>query len=208
MITTYDEYNSNLLLSLDENPPIYAQLPSAENIYNVSITTRVIDAPKFLSVEKDHRSETIYFVVDRYADYMDLAQTCCIITYKNKKANVTRIYTVPFYDIFTFQDINKMLIPWCLDANVAQAAGQVEFAIQFYKIGEIYDEETNTNKKAIIYSLNTLPATSEILDGMEVNIEDMSSSYLLDYTQYQEIQEQIKQLTEQVKDQVYWTIIN
>jgi hypothetical protein len=35
MITTYDEYNSSLHLVNNANPPIYAMLPSAENIYNI-----------------------------------------------------------------------------------------------------------------------------------------------------------------------------
>ena len=68
MVTTAQEYYSKLNLILNENPPTYAVLPTAENIYNIDINTRVIDAPNFLSIEKDHKAETIFFIVDRYAD--------------------------------------------------------------------------------------------------------------------------------------------
>ena len=101
MITTYEEYNSSLHLVNNANPPIYAMLPSAENIYNIDASTREVDAPKFLSVEKDHKSETVYFIVDRFVDYMDLATTCCAITYTNVNAGISRINHVPFYDIYT-----------------------------------------------------------------------------------------------------------
>jgi hypothetical protein len=177
MITTYDEYNSHLHLINNANPPVYAMLPSAENIYNIDASTREVDAPQFLSVERDHKSETIYFIVDRFVDYMDLATTCCIITYTNVAANHSRIYHVPFYDIYTYANEKKMLLPWCLDANVAIKKGKVKFAIQFYKVGEMLDEETGELKKVLTYSLNTLPAESQVLQGMEV--KNMNSSYLL-----------------------------
>jgi hypothetical protein len=128
MITTAEQYNANLHLIYNVNPPIYATLPTADNIYNIDINTREIDAPRFLAVEKDNISETIYFIVDRYADYMDLATTCCVITYTNAAKN-TRTYAVPFYDIYTFGDNKKMIIPWCLDAGVTEAPGVVEFAL-------------------------------------------------------------------------------
>ena len=83
MITTAEQYNANLHLLHNTNPPTYATLPHADNIYNIDVNTREIDAPRFLAVEKDNVSETIYFIIDRYADYMDLATTSCIITYTN-----------------------------------------------------------------------------------------------------------------------------
>ena len=69
---------------------------------------------------------------------MDLATTCCLITYTNAK-NQSRVYSVPFYDIYTYARDRKMLIPWCLDATVAAAAGLVHFSISFYKVGTIVD---------------------------------------------------------------------
>lgn len=139
MITTPLEYYSKLNLILNENPPLHALLPKAENIYNIDLNTRTIDAPKFLGVNRDHKSETIYFIVDRYADYMDLSQTCCMITYINAASpqREARHYCVPFYDIYTYAREDKMLIPWNLDATVLAFAGTVEFSISFYKISEV-----------------------------------------------------------------------
>jgi hypothetical protein len=42
MITTAEEYFANLNLIYNINPPAYALLPSAENIYDIDINTRTI----------------------------------------------------------------------------------------------------------------------------------------------------------------------
>lgn len=166
MVTTAQEYNANLHLINNANPPIFAQLPSAENIYNIDVKTREIDTPQFLSVEQDHVSETIYFIVDRYADYMDLSTTSCIIYYINAQGNYN-IYKVPFYDIYTFSKQKKILIPWCLEKDVATTSGIVEFAIEFFIVKDIHNETTGKDEPTIVYSLHTLSAKSKVLKGLQ-----------------------------------------
>lgn len=203
MVTTPQEYYSKLGLLLNENPPIYALLPSAENIYNIDINTRIVNAPKFLGVRRDHKAETIYFIVDRYAGYMDLSQTSCIITYTNANKE-TRTYFVPFYDIYTYATNNKMLIPWCLDATVFAAAGNVEFTIQFYKVDMELDIETGKSKAILSYNLNTLPAVSSVKNGMEIS--KLDSNYELPASQAEQLHSRIDSLEEY--QQLYWTILD
>lgn len=205
MITTYEEYNKNLHLINNDNPPAYAALPSAENIYNIDLNSREIDAPKYLAVEKDHHAETVYFIVDRFFDYMDLSTTNCIITYTNALGK-SKMYTVPFYDIYTYVKDKKMIIPWVLDADVGAAAGAVEFYLQFYSIDWVYNEDAREYEKQVVYSLNTLSAKSNVLSGMEVG--ELDSSYLLNASQYEELSAAIKQVSEATKAGVYWTILD
>jgi hypothetical protein len=167
MITTAEKYNASLHLIHNNNKPVFATLPHADNIYNIDINTRVVDAPKFLAVENDHASETIYFIIDRYVDYMDLSTTSCIITYNNAK-NVSRYYIVPFYDVYTYAHADKMIIPWVLDSILTEAPGTVEFSIRFFKTGEILDKNSNTPKTVVTYNLNTIPVKSTILSGLTV----------------------------------------
>jgi hypothetical protein len=161
-------------------------------------------------VEKDSQSETIYFIVDRYAGFMDLALTNCIITYTNALGK-TRIYNVPFYDIYSYMDVdsknNKILIPWCLDANVAEAPGQVQFYITFFKVKEVTDRSQATNDKIPIlsYCLNTLPATSKVLSGMTAN--EMSEEYMLDSTQYMDLLNRINIASNWVTHPTTWTVL-
>jgi hypothetical protein len=60
-------------------------------------------------------------------------------------------------------------------------------------------------KKILTYSLNTLPAKSEVLAGMEV--KKMDSSYLLNASQYQDLDDRLKRL-EDPNLAVYWTILD
>jgi hypothetical protein len=76
---------------------------------------------------------------------MDLATTCCIITYTNALKE-SKIYRVPFYDIYTFAEENKIILPWVIDADLAIIPGQVEFSIQFFKTGIEVDPKTHEEK--------------------------------------------------------------
>lgn len=199
MITTAEQYNANLHLIHNTNPPTYVALPTPDQIYNIDASTREIDAPKFLGVEKDHVAETIYFIVDRFVDYMDLATTSCIITYINALGK-TRLYTVPFYDIYSYAHANKIIIPWCLDANVTEAPGEIQFAIQFFKT------EIAQDNSVIKYSLNTLPAKSKVLNGIALGTLD--KGYRLGADQYEELVDMINVVSKSVQQPVTWTIMD
>jgi len=187
MQTISTEYYKNLYrIQQDDNLPSLALLvPSTENIYEVDLNKRVIEAPEYLSVWTDHQSEVIYFKCDRFFDYMDLSTTTVIIQYKNAKGE-SRIYPVPFVDIATCSLENKMLIPWCVDGNVTAAAGEVTFSITFYKI--------DIDGQYIVYKLSTLPAKSKILEGQNVQDED-GQRYLFSATEYEYINQRIDEIS-------------
>lgn len=196
MITNSNEYYEKLHIIQNENPPSLALLPAAEKIYSIDISTRQVEIPEFLSVEKDHRSETIYFSVNRYADYMDLSHTICVIQYINALGEA-RLYPVPFFDITTCAKEGKMLLPWNIDGAAAKAAGNIQFSIRFY----LLDNEGKT----FLYNLNTIPVESKILYGMEVQ-ELMENEYVLSATQYEELRQDIDKISRDFH--VYWTILN
>ena len=102
MITTAEEYNELLWKIQDQNAPVSAVLlPSTENVYLIDLEARTIGAPDFLSVQTDHKAETIFFLVDRFYDGVDLATTTCVVQYINANGE-GRIYPVPFYDVTTY----------------------------------------------------------------------------------------------------------
>lgn len=109
---------------------------------------------------------------------MDLATTSCIITYINAVGK-SRFYIVPFYDIYSYASENKMIIPWCLDANVTEGSGEVLFALQFFKVGEILNPENNSMEKVLTYNLKTLPAMSRVLTTIDIEEKDLDEKYLL-----------------------------
>ena len=175
MWTVSTEYWRNLYRIQQDNnlPSLALLLPSTENIYELNLNTRKIEAPEFLSNYTDHAAEVIYFKCDRFFDYMDLSHTNIIIQYKNANGD-DRIYAVPFVDVATCSLENKMLIPWCVDGNVTAKAGEVTFSIRFYKIDE--------NMRYISYSLTTLPAKSKVLETQNFNVDNID-----DYIDYREL---------------------
>ena len=165
MITTAQEYYDLLYKIQDENfPSLAVLLPSSEKIFEVDLATRKIEAPDFLSVELDHKAETIYFKVDRFFDTTDLATTACVVQYVNAEGQ-GRLYPVPFYDVETFSGDNKIIFPWVIGGEATKAAGDVKYSIRFYKIDETGQYFT--------YNLNTVFSTSRVLHGMDVSdVED------------------------------------
>lgn len=196
MITPIQEYYNNLWRIQSPNPPHLAILiPSSEKIYDINLNTRIIEAPEYLSVEQDHKSEMIYFKVDRYYETMDLADTVCIVQYVNKTTKRSGCYAVPFYDTITCskEDSPKILFPWCIDGLATEKAGTVEYSIKFYAIGD---------NNAIVYNLNTLPAQSKVLYGINANMNEVYEPIA---NAYEDIINRIVAIEE--RDDLYWDII-
>ena len=200
MITSAAEYLSNLYRINSANIPTLAiLLPSDEQIYNIDLKNRMVEAPEYLSVLTDHFAETIYFKCERYFDNMDLTDTICLVHYQNKNANDDgHYYAVPFYDITHFQsmgipeeDRGKILIPWSISGTATQCAGPITFAFHFYKLDDKGDN--------IIYGLNTLPSTSQILHGLDIEVTEEEQLASSDYMQ---LVSRVNDLERQY--QLYW----
>lgn len=206
MITSPLEYISNLNI-VNSNPPQYIALDTGEVICNIDTKLRTVDAPGFIGVTQDHAAETIYFSVDRYVGYMDLANTCCIIWYINAAGKAYN-YHVPFFDIYTYQNERKIVFPWNLEAPVFEKEGPVSFAIQFFTIGDILNNDGEA-ESVFTYNLNTLPAVTMVKQSMEVN--DLNSDYLLKATEASQLRAEVAQLKEDVNKevkQIYWTMLD
>lgn len=164
MITTpRDYYNLYHRIQSENAPSLAVLLPTDEKIYYVDLNSRTIESPEYLSVEKDHRAETIYFKVNRFYDFYDLTQAVCVIQYINALGE-SRAFVVPYYDITTLAEDDMILFPWIIDGEATKAGGIIEYNIKFYKL-------TDTGKH-YMYNLSTLPAKSKILHGIEINEEE------------------------------------
>jgi hypothetical protein len=200
MITEKQEYLDLLYKIQDENKPSLAiLLPGDERIYNVDLATRTIEAPEYLSVETDHRSEVVYFKCPRYYDAVDLSNTVCVVQYINANKE-GRVYAVPYYDIDTFSDTNEMLIPWEVDGEATVAAGNVQYALRFYML------DSRITDKRLVYNLNTLTASSKVLHGIDIDPEELQSSndkeYIVTYL------DEILAISREIANKdVYWVVL-
>lgn len=168
MKTESSEYLDLLYKVQDENKPSLAVLlPGEEKIYHVDMSTRQIEAPEYLSVETDHRSEVIYFRTGRYFDSIDLTNTICIVQYINAQGE-GRIYVVPYYDVDTLAETNEIIIPWEIDGEATKVAGDVKYSLRFYVL------DSNKVDKKLVYNLSTTAATSKVLHGIQINPEELA----------------------------------
>lgn len=168
-------------------------IPSDESFLTVDLNARTIEVPEFLSVQHDHHAETVFFIMDRYFDSVDLATKTCIIQYKNALKE-DRIFIVPDYDIDFQKD--KIIIPWCISGEATKASGIIEFSIRFYEI--------DIDNRTFLYNLNTQPAKSKILYGMDSSIPEEYCS--LDAQFEQEVLDRLSRVEKAYN--LYWLEIN
>lgn len=182
MITTAEEYQKYLWQLQDSNKPVSAiLLPSDENIYEIDLNARTVNAPEFLSVRKDHAAETVYFLVDRFYDNMDLSQTTCIIEYINA-AGEEKFFPVPFYDVTTFGNSvrNDFLLAAVTEQEykintyyIKDTQGNFALTENAYNPNEIYYIKTNPlyNTKYVKVDLDKSSYTPNSFYYMEYNTE-------------------------------------
>lgn len=187
MITTPQEYYSLLHLIQSNNAPTIALLPKQEKIYSINLEDRTIETPEFLSVEKDHASETVYFKTSRYFGCIDLVDTTCVVQYINAD-NEAYIYPVPFIDVQTLKDTNEILIPWNIGGSATKTAGTITYSIRFYRV--------DTTGKQFEYNLNTLPVSSKILHGMDP-VDLQPDNFAIEPGDYLELVDRINQVSNQ-----------
>jgi hypothetical protein len=187
----------NLLYDIqdDNKPSLATLLPGKNNVYNIDLSARKIEAPEYLSIQDDHRSEVVYFKCPRYFDTIDLSQLVCIIQYINA-AGEGRVYAVPHYDVDTFSGTNEMIFPWVIEGEATKAAGDVQYSIRFYLL------ERNQINKKLMYNLSTLAATSKVMVGIDVDPEDWETNDKEFHASYLE---QILEVAKEIADKdIYW----
>lgn len=170
------EYYGLLYKIQEQNAPSLAILvPGKEPLYEIDLDARTIKAPEFLSIETDHRSETVYFKVARFYDHIDLSQLCCVIQYINADGD-GRIYAVPYYDVDTYGDDDMMLFPWLIDGEATKSAGTVTFSVRFF--------EVDSTGSYLLYNLNTLPAQGKVKNGIDFTYDEVFHPIELNATTY------------------------
>ena len=179
-------------------------VPSNILLYNIHLDTREIDAPEYLSVQHEHYAETVYFVVDRYYDNMDLAQTTCVVQYVTPD-NESYIYAVPFCDTVTFPD--KIIIPWCISGAATALSGTVKYIVRFYKIDEQSvigeNNEYDPSGAEFSYSLSTKPASSKVMYGLPIEgILDEENYHIETNNRFYEFLNVINQMVDNAT--LYW----
>lgn len=209
MITTSQEYLQNLYILQDQNFPklVASDIPASEAKLLIDLNTRTVSAPEFLSVQKDHNAETLYFMVDRYFDNVDLATMSCIVQYENANKEKTQrgyIYAVPQYFLIAPEGEQKLIFPWVIEGPATAFSGTVTFSVRFYRIRGEYHEDPDQSTLEYEYLLNTLSAKSKVLEGMDVL--ETSENYTYNPSVFADLYQQIKDIKDVCEDTkvLYW----
>ena len=155
----------DLLTEIQHHSRTMVYVPPSEpsRIINVNLETREIDLKnspyrEFLSINKDHYAETLFFKVPRYFDNVDLNNMALVIEYVNAKG-VSYVSPILVKDIITYP--GYILFGWCIHGNATETAGSLQFAIHFYSI--------NQSTRVLEYSLSTRPVSGKILYGIPLS---------------------------------------
>lgn len=166
MITPEREYLELEYLINDpnnlSNQPVY-RIPTDEPVYTIDLDKREIEAPEFLSVLNDHNAEVIWFKVNRFYNDFDLFGSTCWIQYKNAENEEFISISIP--QVIKESNHDMLYIPWTIGAAATKKAGIITFSFRFFKLT---DDENPANRR-VFYSLHTKPATSKVLQGMNIH---------------------------------------
>lgn len=201
--TYYSKKDSKYYVATEWNED---ELYYREPIYNIDLDSRIVEAPEYLSVKYDHNAETIYFAVDRYFDNVDLSNVFCIVQYQNANPDISQggyIYSVPYFDTTSLADENKMLFQWAIEGPATAFSGTITFSIKFYEIDlQTIDsvDGTSFNQKFYKYLLNTQPAKSKIMHGLDV--QATSGNYYFTATEVETIYQRIEEISR--RNDLYW----
>lgn len=209
MISTSQEYLKHLHIIQDENFPqlLATDIPVDEPKLFIDLNTRTVSAPEFLSVEKDHNAETLYFMVDRYFDNVDLSTMSCIVQYRNASVDNKKngyIYAVPQYYLIAPEGEQKLIFPWVIEGPATAYSGTVTFSVKFYRISGEWNENPDESTLAYDYVLNTQSAKSRVLTGM--NVLETSQNYKYDPNVFEDVYQRIDELKQAYTDTnlLYW----
>lgn len=171
------EYYSHMADFFDNQKYKYVMLPLDEEPFNIDLNTRTINVPasfnKCASVQSDQLAETIIFTVDRYFDYMDLANTEIYVQWtipENKKDGIeeyngaTRVEMV---DLDTLKNESKIRFAWPLNDTITAHPGVVKFSVRFFRV-----DDSSPNK--LLYSLNTVDSSIIIKPALQKNLNEES----------------------------------
>lgn len=153
----------------------------------INANKRTITVPeeiKSLGVQYDHRSNIVVFEIDRYIDNVDLLTQTCIIQWMNFNNTKENVGLYPVTSIDSSVE-GKLIFTWEIHNESTQLPGTIAFAVRFYSMQD---------ENSFLWSYNTLPAQSTILDTLDVVVRsstEIEPSILIAWTERMAQLEQI-----------------
>lgn len=185
--------------------PTWGYIPLDEDRIIVDLDTREMILPDslkdFIAMSKDHRSQTVYFEVDRYYEDVDLAGLTCCVEYltpqdeDNQVESKYRLYPITLKNTIKQNSSEKLLLAWNLGSEATSQAGVLSFSLHFFKV--------NLESSSLAYSLYTKPCRGNILGGLDLEVNEEAEDESLAYYDIQQTHFEI--LLDRINQKnVYW----
>lgn len=176
------ELSANKFLSLDSYfahiqdlikiKPSFALIPSDEMPFEIDANSRQIKVPSEFSrcagVVGDNMCEIATFTIDRYFDYVDLANANICVQWETPTHK--GISHIGLIDLDTVS--GKIRFGWPLTAELTEKAGNITFAVRFF-IEKAVERGDGKVEQQFVYLFNTLPATIPIKSGLNLKGDDL-----------------------------------
>lgn len=168
----------------------------------INTNARSITVPSVFSyagVINDHNAETIFFEVDRYFDNVDLNDHTCVIQYINGSGEQD-VYPVTMKNLDTE---GKIIFAWTISNNVTKVKGTINFAVRFYTLETVGEDNDGNPLYAFSYNLNTTPASFRILDGLNCDATEVvnhADSFLVMFNQLNDKINEVATINTNVND--------
>lgn len=154
----------------------HIMLPLDEAPLEIDLNSRNIKVPsdfnKCASVQKDQLAELVIFTVDRYFDYMDLANTHIYVqwtTPADKEGIIHEGATrIEMIDLETYP--GQLRFAWPLTEEITSIPGNVKFSVRFFRLKNDNDFGNEDNIKNLVYSLNTTEASIGIKAALQPDL--------------------------------------
>ena len=141
----------------------YRILPLDEPMFTINTDKRTIDftsGTSVFAVKGDTYAETLYFIVDRYYDHVDLNNQNIMIEWDNGTKDGKGVIEESIRDLIS--EPGKIIFGWTITSDMTKNATNLKFAVRFYD----YDDT-----EGFRYSLTTLPQTLPIKDSLNHDLK-------------------------------------
>ena len=184
-----DSYKA-LLKSLQDSVVVLEQKKNLDqvHVFTIDWNTRIITPPPefqdYLGVTGEHKAETLTFRCARYYDEVDLAKATIVVEYVNADGE-GRVSPIIAKDFTTFTD--EIIFDWTIDIGLLKKAGDVKFAVRFFRIGDpvytkFYDDEEHlqyisADNYHLVYSLRTIPFETKVVETLPLKEDVFEKQY-------------------------------
>lgn len=167
-LAQYFNYIEEIMQS-DRKDYFLLKLPIDESAFlNIDANSRAINIPasftKGAIVQSDKIAETVIFTINRFVDNIDLCNASKVYvqwTAPDVNGGVREWATeVELIDKESIPE--KIKFGWTIDDEVTKYPGKVQFSVTFF----IADEDS-IEENAVVYRLNTLPATLDVKPALQ-----------------------------------------